>query len=70
MKTIREHLENLPEPHRSQALANLQRQDPESASALYLIESEAVNMAFWWVDTPEGAEYWRDLYNQLKQQGK
>ena len=63
MKTIREWLEELPEPYRTQAINNT------SESVLMVEEeslSEAVTGAFSWWDSPEGLEYWSDFYDTLK----
>ena len=62
MKTIREWLEELPEPYRTQAIDN-------TSESVLMIEkeslSEAVLVAFSWWDSPEGLEYWSDFHDTL-----
>ena len=53
MKTIREFLEELPEPYRSQALENCKNGDLASHSL-----SRAIEDAFVWKNTPQGDRYW------------
>lgn len=65
MRTIREHLESLPEPHRSQALANLDREHPARGEKQRLTASAALWDAFPWDTTPEGAMYWHDKWTEL-----
>lgn len=60
MKSIREHLEALPEPFRSQALNNAQRQKDQRPS-----QASALNLAFSWFATQEGKPYWCGLYRAL-----
>jgi hypothetical protein len=66
MKTIREHFEQLQEPFRSQALENLRRLpaniNPDDESL-----SEALAAGFWWGDSPQGYQYWKDVYFSLKE---
>jgi hypothetical protein len=62
-KTIREWLEELPEPYRSQALANRsERTDPVKADT----QADAVGMAFDWGSSPEGGKYWSWLCGRLR----
>ena len=62
MKTIKEWLEELPEPYKTQALTNMKN------FALYAGEYEvtsldkAIEWAFYWGQTPEGLSYWDDLH--------
>lgn len=67
MKTIKEWLEELPEPYRTQALENVSEyslsQKDESLS-------EALKGAFTWIFTPQGHYYWMDLRDKLKLEGK
>ena len=64
MKTIREWLESLPEPYRSQALENMDNYRrpyaPEAHSSHGNLE-EALMAAFLWYDTPQGREYWENV---------
>lgn len=65
MKTMREHLEGLPEPYRSQALANMELMAPEDAGKAYPSLIVALNYAFWWSSSSEGYDYWFALYEQI-----
>jgi hypothetical protein len=62
MKTVKEWLETLDEPYRSQALENLL---PEYASILEYSVNEALLGAFTWVNSPQGYEYWADYEDSL-----
>ncbi len=62
MKTIREHLEQLPEPARSQALANMYL---ERAFIKYINPADAVKNAFTWSTCPEGRLYWFEIWSDL-----
>lgn len=66
-KTIREWLEELEEPYKSQAIQNAEN---ESEYNDYLDEARdslagAVLGAFTWEYSPEGDKYWSDLYDTL-----
>lgn len=67
MKTIKEWLEELPEPYRSQALKNVHK---HLLTAKDESLSEALNGAFTWKNTPQGHDYWMDLRDKLKHEGK
>lgn len=62
MKTIREWLEELPEPYRTQAIENT-----EDELLLERVESlkKAVKCAFIWNKSPQGHEYWSELHETL-----
>ncbi len=55
MKTIREHLEQLPEPASSRALANMWWEDADNK---YDHPAKALRQAFNWSRTTEGHSYW------------
>lgn len=63
MKTIKEWLETLEEPYRSQAIKNTEE-------SLLPIEREslddAIIKAFTWSDTEEGFNHWNALYNSVQ----
>ncbi len=59
MKTIREWLEELPEPYRGQALAN--GEDSSLLDVDHETLYEALADLFVWEDSPQGDEYWRTL---------
>ena len=58
-KTIEQHLQDLPEPYRSQALKNMWWEDKDNK---YELQSEALYQAFNWSKSPEGFKYWNDFY--------
>ncbi len=63
-KTIKEWLEELPEPYRTQALLNI-----ENRSRKNLIMSSlknALNFAFDWDNSKEGFDYWAKLFLKIK----
>ncbi len=64
MKTIREHLNDLPEPYRTEALANNKNQSSWDKVKEDDI-SEALLGAFNWLDTPQGYDYWSNFYETL-----
>jgi hypothetical protein len=61
MKTIEQHLNELPEPYRTKALKYI---EPETTQT----QSEALMDAFNWSDSKEGFHYWDKLYDRLKEQ--
>lgn len=62
MKTIREWLNELPEPYRTQALNNTTKYnlDKEKKSL-----SDALLGAFFWFDSPEHFSYWGNLHDKI-----
>ena len=67
--TIREHLEDFPEPYKTQALKNTKKiilKDKMSVQNREL----ALSMAFVWEDSPEGLEYWSDFYYKLENENR
>lgn len=58
MKTIKQWLEELPEPYRTQALENLKSDKYDS------IEKALLNAFDWW-NSPEGWNYWSEFYMEL-----
>jgi hypothetical protein len=63
MKTIKEYLEELPEPWRSQALENC---DPDNMQKdRCTSQRSALMSAFIWSKSPEGKRYWNDFYRTL-----
>ena len=70
MKTIKQWLEELPEPYRSQSLANMA---DIKCQAHGVIDPEqkrsslrgVLMSAFAWSQTPEMFEYWDNLYESL-----
>ena len=68
-KTIREWYEELPEPYRTKALANCEKQSPEGHEVLdspSRSKSTAIATGFLWQDTPEHEDYWKEVYDTLE----
>lgn len=61
-KTIKEWLEELPEPYSTQALNNA---DELLLNCTYGTQSEALEEAFVWFATEEGHDYWEQLYETI-----
>lgn len=62
MKTIREHLQDLPEPARSLALANMWW---ERADDRVQDPRKAIWDAFLWYRSPQGYKYWQQIYDNI-----
>lgn len=62
MKTIREWLEELPMPYRTQAIENTSELVLKVEKA-YL--SESLLCSFYWRNSPQGLDYWSDFYDTL-----
>lgn len=77
-KTIKEWLESLPEPYKTQALLNLEQTEKDEAEedgvristapSKILVSrlSDAISQAFIWSATAEGMEYWGNLVKAVK----
>lgn len=67
MKTIREWLEELPEPYRTQALENCNSMRLSISGLSDIVETSriAIMSAFHWDSSPEGFHYWDELYETL-----
>jgi len=65
MKTIKQWLETLPEPYRSQALENWDGESRKVKSS-----SAAIGSAFKWWKSPEGIKYWENFYYLLSKQDR
>jgi len=68
-KPIKELLEQLPEPYRTQALNNLHPMyQPGVFKGKNILTSprEAIKVAFIWGAAPEGWGYWDKLFNSLE----
>lgn len=63
MKTIKEWIEELPEPYRTRSIENT-----EDELLLERVESlkRAVKCAFVWRNSTQGHQYWEDFYDTLK----
>jgi hypothetical protein len=59
MPTIREHFMTLPEPYRTQALANSR---PISLEAPRRTLANALQSGFSWAASPQGHKYWQNIW--------
>jgi hypothetical protein len=67
MKTIREWLEELPEPYRTQAIANAYREDNfADENTLAETASRALDIAFIHLTSIEGLDYWTNIWEKLQ----
>lgn len=62
MKTIRQHIQEFPNPYRAQAMINSRKEYLETKEANPL---SALAGAFDWVKTPEGLDYWLEFAGSL-----
>jgi len=60
-KTIREHLQQLLEPYRSQALMNMWWED---INTRYDSARKALYQAFNWSRSPQGYDYWSKVQEE------
>jgi hypothetical protein len=66
MKPVTEWLEKLPWFIREKAIENFKTDLPSSGHFVVPNMSEAVRQAFTWDKTPQGFEYWNDIYQMLQ----
>lgn len=66
MKTIKEWLEELPEPYRTQALELYDTYWGDKDVPKTVSLPEALRGAFVWGNTTQGYEYWSSLYKKLQ----
>lgn len=64
-KTIREHLNDLPEPYRTEALENAKNSKPNTEDAIVESKIEAIESAFIFIATPQGINYWNNFCDTL-----
>jgi hypothetical protein len=64
--TIREHIDTLPEPYKTQAINNL-----NNIKSVVVVKhtSVAIAIAFTWENTPQGYDYWNLIYNKYFSNG-
>lgn len=62
-KTIKQHLEELPEPHKTKAMKNLLHY-----MSRYKAQTQqmALQCAFVWETSDEGRQYWQNVYDTIK----
>lgn len=66
MKTVQEWAQELPEDVREKFLANVIEQRGEEWLKLEFENlSDVISGIFFWIDSPEGDEYWREIRNKL-----
>lgn len=66
MLTIRDHLNSLPEPYRSEALEVVKEQDCEDRLELKRPNiSASLYSAFTWYKTPQRFYYWYNFHSSL-----
>lgn len=63
MKTIKEYLNELPEPYKTQALKNI---ESIKTDCFAISLEDAILGAFLWDFSPEGHDYWQDLHDGIK----
>lgn len=65
-KTIEEWFNELEEPYRTQAIENARNLniDKDRLEDLADSMSDAIMIAFIWCHSPEGHEYWSDLFGK------
>jgi len=63
MKTIRNWLDQLKEPERTNALSNMK---PSGTIEKEDCQSEALRAAFNWGHSPQGGEYWAKIFEELR----
>ena len=66
-----ELLNTLPEPYRSQAIENVKVQMDEDADVWFNETAKhplhtIIMVEIWWDDTPEGVDYWSDIYDRAE----
>jgi hypothetical protein len=64
MKTIKEWLEELPEPYRSEALENSEDWSWDNKQEVKSLAT-ALDCAFIWSLSPQGQDYWMKLRKTL-----
>ena len=66
-RPIKDWLEELPEPHKTQALTNYTLGYSNTrSSGMAGSKYEAIDFAFWWRASPEGESYWSNFYEDLE----
>jgi hypothetical protein len=73
MKTYVDWFNELPEPYRTQALENVRSGRCEHShryeeTDTFISMAEAITMTMHWSATPQGHEYWNELYDRYSEQ--
>jgi hypothetical protein len=66
-KTVKEWLNELPEPYRSQAIENCDKECPEEFERRVGDAQSALCNSFTWDESPQGADYWVEIYFKLEE---
>jgi hypothetical protein len=61
MKTVEEWFNDLEEPYKTQALEN---SIEKSLKIIAESMSEALSSGFYWTDSPQGHEYWYNIFKK------
>jgi hypothetical protein len=69
-KTIREWFEELPEPHRSQAIENGENSQNYAMDDITSSLSGALSGGFVWSESKEGDDYWDKFRDDLIDKGQ
>ena len=67
-KTIKEWLSELPEIQRTQAIDNYEKQPDFCIKKNIDCLSDAIYSAFDWNKTPQGGNFWYDVYNEIEEE--
>lgn len=70
MKTVREWFEELPDGIREKAIFNGDNDEPNTMDSTEYKLSLAISGGFVWSRTPEGGEFWLDVVDKLKYEGR
>jgi len=62
LKTVAQHLSELPEPYIEMALANAEKR---ALTYICQMPYTAISSAFIWGDTPEGFDFWAGIKDNL-----
>lgn len=63
--TIPEWLDKLPDDYKEKAIKNYQYDNAEHDNSKLTLQSDALKSAFAWRKSPEGYNYWQNIYNAL-----
>lgn len=61
MKIVKEWFNDLEEPYKKQALENTVE---KSLKIIAESMTEALSSAFYWTDSPQGHDYWSNIFKQ------
>ena len=70
MKTIRQHLSELPPPYAEMALEEMEREKNGKDNKLVSCPSLAIGLGFWWGDSKIDRDFWHGIYDNLIHLGK